>query len=103
MSGGEQGRGEEGDAQMDVAAVEVIEKAVVDEAEGVGEDAFCCELVGKVEGGRVDEGERDESSVEGDEDVCCCEESSAASAGERMGRGKRVEEKTQEGGLSWWA
>jgi len=45
------GEGRRGDTQMDMAAVEVVEKAVVDETEGVGESAFCSELVGEVEGG----------------------------------------------------
>jgi len=99
VSGGRAGR--RGHAQMDMAVVEVVEKAMVDETEGVGEGALCGELVGKVEGGGVYEGEGDEGGVPADEDVGGGEEGGAASAGGRMVGGERVEEETEEGGFSW--
>jgi len=94
------GEGRRRDTQMDMAAVEVVEKAVVDETEGVGESAFCSEVVGEVEGGRVDEGEGDEGCVDVDEDMGGCEEGCTASAGERVGWSERVEEETKKGRFS---
>jgi len=94
------GEGRRRDTQMDMAAVEVIEKAVVDETEGVGESALRSELVGEIEGGRVYEGEGDEGCVDVDEDMGCCEEGCTASAGEGVGWSERVEEETKKGCFS---